>query len=77
MKSELRKYRVDPREIHFIRFVVEACNGLATVTTMDAKTGLICVSAPPGREKEACEVLDSLGKSICLDQLKPGEPELS
>lgn len=69
MKCESQKYRVDPREIHFIRFIVEACDGLATVTTIDAKTGLISVSAPYGREKEAIEVLESLGENIFLDRL--------
>lgn len=69
MKSRIEKFRVDPKEIHYIRFIVEACDGLAVVRTRDAKTGLIEVAIPPGREDEARVVLDSLGREIFMDQM--------
>ncbi len=75
MKSNIRKYRVDPREIHYIRFIVEACDGLAVVRTLDAKTGLIDIMTPPGREKESSEVINSLSREIFMDCLEPDNKE--
>ena len=69
MECNLHKYRVDPREIHFVRFIMEACDGVAVVSTIDVKTGLISVSVPPGREAEAEEIMDSLSRTIFLDKL--------
>ncbi|MBI9077813.1 MAG: DUF4911 domain-containing protein [Desulfatibacillum sp.] len=70
MECNLHKFRVDPKEIHFIRFIVEACDGVAIVTTIDAKTGLISFSVPPGREKEAEGIMASLSQSIFMDRLE-------
>ena len=70
MKSSLLKFRVDPREIHFIRFIVEACDGLAVVRTLDPATGLISLSVPPGREEEADGVLRSLGETVFMDRME-------
>ncbi|SHI80347.1 protein of unknown function [Desulfatibacillum alkenivorans DSM 16219] len=73
MECNLHKYRVDPREIHFIRFIMEACDHVAVVSTLDVKSGLISLSVPPDREEEAEEIMNSLGRSIFLDKLEDRE----
>jgi hypothetical protein len=66
-------YRVDPGEIHYLQFVLEAYDGVATLTTLDARTGLIQVSVPPGGRSVARMLMAALGREVGLIRLKRGE----
>jgi hypothetical protein len=66
-------YRVDPREIHYLKFVLEAYDGMATLTTLDARTGLIQVSVPPGAQAGARILMEALGWELGLIQLRMEE----
>lgn len=72
MECTERLFRTDPVEIHYLRFILEACDGMAVLRTLDPKTGLVQVSVAPGREREADMVLAGLSREIFLDPL-PGE----
>jgi hypothetical protein len=66
-------YRVDPREIHYLKFVLEAYDGMATLTTLDARTGLIQVSVPPGAQPAARTLMEVLGWELGLTRLRMEE----
>ena len=66
MKTVSRYYRVDRRRINLIKFIFEAYEGLAVVTTLDADAGLIVLSIAPGCELLAAEVIADLGKSFLI-----------
>ena len=53
-------YRIDRREIYFLRFLLEAYEGAASMTTLDAEEGIVAIHVAPGREKE----VDALIKEI-------------
>ncbi|MEW5735098.1 MAG: DUF4911 domain-containing protein [Thermodesulfobacteriota bacterium] len=74
MESLCKRFRLDPVEIHYLRFILEACDGMAVLRTLDPKTGLVEISIAPGREKEAEEVLAGLSRELFLDPL-PDFPE--
>jgi hypothetical protein len=59
--------RVDRREICFIKFILEAYEGIATMTTIDARQGIVLLRIAPGCEKEVEAVLRDLGKDIMID----------
>ncbi|MBW2100196.1 MAG: DUF4911 domain-containing protein, partial [Deltaproteobacteria bacterium] len=46
MESIKKYYRVDRRAISFLRFVFEAYDGIATLTTIDPDSGIVvfCIS---------------------------------
>ncbi len=68
-------YRVDRRRISLIRFVFEAYEGLAVVTTLDAATGSIVLSVAPGCEPMARDIMADLGKGFLIESLqKPEDP---
>jgi hypothetical protein len=67
MQCAEKYFRIDPAQIAFVRFVLEACNGLAFFRTVDAATGLVCAAAPPGREDELDSVLAGLASEIFMD----------
>ena len=41
-------FKVDRKDISFLRFILEAYDGLAMLTTVDAAQGLVKVIAAPG-----------------------------
>lgn len=59
-------YRVDRRQINLIRFTIEAYEGLAVVSTLDAASGLISLAVAPECAWMAKEVMNDLGKSILI-----------
>ncbi len=61
-------YRVDRRRINLIRFVFEAYEGLATVTTLDAPSGTIVLHVAPGCESIASEVMEDLSKDFLIER---------
>jgi hypothetical protein len=53
-------YRVDRRDISFLRFILEAYDGMAVVTTRDAARGIVTVTVAPGCETDVAEILNAL-----------------
>jgi hypothetical protein len=62
-------YRVDRREISFLRFIVEAYDGLALVRTVDARKGIVVLHMAPGCEEEARRLIASLRAEILIEPL--------
>lgn len=72
METVKRYYRVDRRHISMLRFVFEAYEGVAVVTTLDNQKGLIVLAIAPGCERIAEDVMADLGRSFLIEPcLKP------
>ena len=63
-------YRVDRRKIAFIRFIVEAYDGLAIVTTLDPAAGLIEFQIAPGCEQDVETILQDLKQDIMMQKVQ-------
>ena len=64
----IKKYlRVDRREISFLKFILEAYDGIATLTTIDAQKGVVMLRIAPGCEGDVEAVLQDLKKDIIID----------
>ncbi len=64
----IKKYlRVDRREIHFLKFIFEGYDGMATVTTIDPDLGIVLLSISPGCEGDVEMVLLDLQKDILIE----------
>ena len=59
-----RQYRVEPSKIGFVRFILEAYEGVAIATTLDARKGLLRLAIAPGREETARKIVDALNKDF-------------
>ena len=64
--SAILIYQVHPYEIHYLKFILEAYEGLATLTTLDPQTGLIQLAVPPGSEGRLEDLLEALGQEFEL-----------
>jgi hypothetical protein len=67
VKTIKRTLRVDRREIGFLKFILEAYDGIATITTLDAQRGIVLLRIAPGCESDVEAVLQDLKKDIMID----------
>ena len=74
MKTRKKYYRVDRRQIAFIKFIFEGYDGLLAMTTIDPGQGIISLNIAPGCEIEAAGVLEDLGKNVMLEKLSNFNP---
>jgi hypothetical protein len=62
-----RYYRVDRREIAFIKFIFEAYDGIAVLETLDPKAGIVVFHIAPGCEPDAEAILQDLEREIMIE----------
>ncbi|GAB6097653.1 hypothetical protein JCM14469_39070 [Desulfatiferula olefinivorans] len=67
MKTSNQFYRVSPGDICFIRYVFEALDGIAVITTLSSDKEVIVVRVAPGCEQEVAEVIDGLNETVTLE----------
>jgi hypothetical protein len=65
-----RYYRVDRREIAFIKFIFEAYNGIAGMRTIDPAKGVIELLIAPGCEEQVERILRDLQEKILIRRLE-------
>jgi hypothetical protein len=67
VETTKRCYRVDRREIAFLKFILEAYDGLAVVSTLDAEAGIIALYISPGCEPDVEIILQDLKRYIMME----------
>ena len=65
-----RYYRVDRREIAFLRFIFEAYDGLAIIETVNPESGVIVFYIAPGCETDVDLILTDLRADIMIEAAK-------
>ena len=69
MVSKRLHYRVDRHKIGYLKFILEGYEGLGTLSTMDARKGIVALNVPPGCEDDTMAVMQSLADEIHLEPL--------
>jgi hypothetical protein len=62
-----RCYRIDRREIAYLKFILEAYDGLAVVSTVDAEAGILVLRISPGCEPDVEMILQDLKRDIMME----------
>jgi len=57
-------YRLEPTQIHFLKFVLEGYEGLGVLTTLDAERGVVRLSLAPGCEAELGALMGELAREL-------------
>ena len=70
LKSVTKQYRVDRREIAFLKFILEAYDGIALLKTEDPIRGIVTIHIAPGCEKQFTEILQDLKKDIMIEEVQ-------
>ena len=60
MQTIKRVFRVNRRDINYLRWTVESYDGMAVVRTLDSHAAFIEIMISPGCEDQVLELLDSL-----------------
>ena len=69
METVQKYLRVDRREISFLKFIIEAYDGVALLRTIDSETGIVVLHVSPGCENEIEAVITELKKEIMLENI--------
>ncbi len=70
--STIRKYyHISRREISYLKFILEAYDGIAVLTTVDSFKGLVFLTVAPGCQKEVDQVLKDLANDIMIREIDP------
>lgn len=67
-KTTKRYFRVDRRDIAFLRFVFEAYEGLAMIETLNPELGVIVFYIAPGCESDVDMILRDLKGDIMMEK---------
>jgi hypothetical protein len=69
LETIIRYYRIDPKEISFLKFILEAYDGLAVVTTLDSFDGIISITIAPGCIQDAEKIIQGLKDEIMIEEV--------
>lgn len=64
--------RIRPERIGLFRFLLEGYDGLAVLSTMDARQGLVRLIVPESRHAELWQLLDALCEDLGSSQQQNG-----
>ena len=66
--NTIKKYfRVDRREIAFLKFIFEGYDGIVTLTTVDSNQGVVLLGIAPGCENDVKMILQDLKKDMLIE----------
>ena len=68
-RSKVLLYEVDPYQIHYLKFILEAYEGLAILTTLDPQKGLVQLAVPPDRQVSVEALMQALGQEFELKKI--------
>jgi len=64
METTARCYHVDRREISFIKFVLEAYDNVAVLSTVDPHQGFVRIRIAPGCEELVDGIVHALSETV-------------
>jgi phospholipid N-methyltransferase len=68
--TERRYYRIDRRQIHFLRFILEGYDGVAVLTTIDPSEGLVVLHIGPGCQTMVDAIIQDLKKQVRIEPVE-------
>lgn len=71
MTETTRFLQLRPDEIAFFKFIVEGYDGLASLTTIDRKTGVVALCYPASLNNEVNDLLSGLATEIAFTESHP------
>jgi Domain of unknown function (DUF4911) len=66
-----RYFRLDRRDLAYLTFIVEACEGLATLSTVEKQETLISLTTLPCFVAELNGLIEAIGEEIPMTETAP------
>lgn len=64
----VRYYKVQRRDVVFLKFILEAYEGMSTLSTMEPREAIMRLSVPAGFDADMQRLLKSLGEQISISE---------
>ncbi|GFO55887.1 hypothetical protein GMSM_28940 [Geomonas sp. Red276] len=75
LETANRYYRLAGRDLVYMKFILEAYEGLSTMSTVDGKRGIVKVNYPLPFADDMAKLMEALGKEIEVREVtEEGEP---
>jgi|AMWB02.1.fsa_nt_gi hypothetical protein len=65
-----RYFHINRRDIAYFRFILEAHEGLATLSTLDARKGIVVLSIPRDLAGDVDSLLAALGEEMVMTEIE-------
>lgn len=62
METRKTYYRMDRKEIAFLKFLLEAYEGIGTITTLEREKGIVLIRTADGCEPEVADLLSVMAE---------------
>ena len=73
LQTVRKRFRVDTSQISFLKFILEAYEGLAQLTTLDPGLGLVEIYVAPGCMKDFEKIIMDLKKQMLIEVIEYSE----
>jgi hypothetical protein len=75
METENRFFQLSGRDMVYMKFILEAYEGLCTMSTIDGKRGIVRVNYPVSSAGDLAALMDALAGEIAVTEVtEGGEP---
>ena len=75
METDSRFFQLAGRDMVYMKFILEAYEGLTTMSTIDGKRGIVRVNYPIAFAGDVAALMDALGSEIAITEVtEGGEP---
>ncbi|HLO25052.1 MAG TPA: DUF4911 domain-containing protein [Geobacteraceae bacterium] len=72
MQASYKKFfRVDRRELAYLKFIIEAYDGLAVLSTVEREGAVVSVTSPSCQAAELNLLLEALSREIVMIETEP------
>ena len=71
MKLSVLPIIITPEKIGFLKFILEAYDGLALMSTRNPQTGEVDIFYPAELKEDVCDLVESLTSSLLIKYKKP------
>ena len=72
VKTLQKYYRIDRRQISFLKFIIESYDGTALLRTVDPAAGIVALHISPGCEPVVDMILNDLKQEIKIEETGVG-----
>ena len=71
----VRYFKVDRRDLVLLKFILEAYEGMSTLSTVDPTGVIVRLSIPHGFEQDIASIIESVGANIPIREIPFGTEE--
>ena len=65
-------YKLQPKDIVLVQFIIEGYEGMATVTTLDSRKAIIQIAIMPHYLQEISDILEDLKYKYNIEEITDG-----